>query len=158
MLFVLCQIGSNRYALPASQVVEVLPLVNLLPLPQAARGVAGVFNYHSEPIPVFDLTQVIVGQPAQFRVSTRIVLARQQIGTGESRTVGFLAEHATATFRCAAESLVPQALASTSCPWLGPVFTDAEGMIQTLDLSRLNPDAASDPRPAAAATMEGKWP
>ena len=63
MLFVLCQIGVNRYALPASQVVEVLPLVRLMPLPQLAQGVAGVFNYRGQPVPVFDLSQFILGQP-----------------------------------------------------------------------------------------------
>ena len=157
MLFVLCQIGVNRYALPASQVVEVLPLVRLMPLPQLAQGVAGVFNYRGQPVPVFDLSQFILGQPAQARVSTRIVLTRQEVSPGSSRTVGFLAEHATTTFRCDPGVLVPQALVSATRPWLGPVFTDAEGMVQTLDLNRLLPDQALDPAALPIAGKEGKW-
>ena len=38
MLFLLFQLGNDRYALDASRVVEVLPLVELKHLPLAPRG------------------------------------------------------------------------------------------------------------------------
>ena len=44
MLFLLFQLGKERYALPASRVVEVVPLLELKQLPQAPKGVAGIFN------------------------------------------------------------------------------------------------------------------
>jgi len=50
MLFLLFQLGQDRYALEASRVIEVLPLVSLKRIPQAPRGVAGLFNYRGRPV------------------------------------------------------------------------------------------------------------
>jgi chemotaxis-related protein WspB len=44
MLFLVFQLGTDRYAIEAAQVVEVLPLVNAKHIPRAPRGVAGLFN------------------------------------------------------------------------------------------------------------------
>jgi chemotaxis-related protein WspB len=74
MLFLLFKIGHDRYALPASQMVEVVPLVTLKEVPSAPQGLAGIFNYHGQPVPVIDLTQLTTGKAAERRVSTRIVL------------------------------------------------------------------------------------
>ena len=49
MLFLLFQLGKDRYALEASRVVEVVPLLALKQLPQAPKGVAGIFNYRGPP-------------------------------------------------------------------------------------------------------------
>jgi chemotaxis-related protein WspB len=61
MLFLLFQLGSERYALDASRVVEVVPLLCLQRLPQAPPGVAGVFNYRGQPVPAVDLSQLTMG-------------------------------------------------------------------------------------------------
>src|SRR5438105_11295634 len=74
MLLLTFKIGSDRYALPASQMIEVVPLVSLKKIPQAPPGVAGIFNYHGQPVPVIDLSELTIGIPAQARVSTRIIL------------------------------------------------------------------------------------
>ena len=41
MLFLLFQLGRERYALEAGQVAAVLPLLNIMGIPQAPRAVAG---------------------------------------------------------------------------------------------------------------------
>ena len=64
MLFLQFQIGSDRYALEASRVVEVIPLLGLKKIPHAPRGVAGMFNYRGEVVPALDLTALTSGQPA----------------------------------------------------------------------------------------------
>ena len=45
------QLGKERYALEAGRVVEVAPLLALKRLPQAPKGVAGIFNYRGRPEP-----------------------------------------------------------------------------------------------------------
>jgi len=82
MLLLIFKIGADRYALPASQMIEVVPLVNLKKIPQAPPGVAGVFNYHGQPVPVIDLSELATGTPAQARVSTRIMLVNYSNASG----------------------------------------------------------------------------
>src|SRR5258708_32156970 len=74
MLFLLFQLGKERYALPANRVVEGVPLLTLKPLPQAPRGVAGIFNYRGRPVPALDLSEITMGRPAEERLRTRIVV------------------------------------------------------------------------------------
>jgi len=63
MLFLTFQLGAERYALDASRVVEVLPLVELRKIPNAPHGVAGIFNYRGQPVPVADLSDLILHNP-----------------------------------------------------------------------------------------------
>lgn len=96
MLHLLLQAGSHRYALEVSQVVEVLPLLHLQPLPlvvPAGRGeseqggqpldVRGVFYFHGAPVSVIDLGQRLAGAPVAARLSTRIVLVERPEGPSE---------------------------------------------------------------------------
>jgi hypothetical protein len=76
MLFLLCQIGDGRYSIDAKRVLEVLPFLNLMPVPQALPGLAGLFTYRGKPVPVVDLSCLLLGRPAQARLSTRLVLTR----------------------------------------------------------------------------------
>jgi len=63
MLFLVFQLGPDRYAIEAAQVVEVLPLVNSKHIPRAPLGVAGVFDYHGTPVPLIDFTELAQGTP-----------------------------------------------------------------------------------------------
>ena len=74
MLFLLFQLGRERYALEAGQVAAVLPLLSIKEIPQAPPAVAGLCNYRGRPVPVIDLSELTLGRPAQSRLSTRIVL------------------------------------------------------------------------------------
>src|SRR6266403_5966949 len=84
MLFLLFQLGNDRYALEAKRVVEVVPLLALKRIPQAPRGVAGIFNYRGRPVPAVDLSELALGQPANERLSTRIIIIHYQDATGQN--------------------------------------------------------------------------
>ena len=72
MLHLLLQAGLDRYALEVNQVVEVLPLVHLHPLPQAPRGVIGAFHFHGTPVSVIDLSLSLTGHPTPSRTNRPI--------------------------------------------------------------------------------------
>ena len=99
MLFLLFQLGHDRYALEASRVLEVLPLLELKRLPGAPMGVAGIFNYRGRPVPAVDLSELTLGQPASERLSTRIVVINYPDETGKFQPLGLIAEHATEIIR-----------------------------------------------------------
>src|SRR2546425_5637953 len=99
MLFLLFQLGKDRYALAASRVVEVVPLVALKQLPQAPKGVAGIFNYRGRPVPALDLSALTLDHPASERLSTRIIIVNYPDAGGTDHLLGLIAENATEMLR-----------------------------------------------------------
>jgi chemotaxis-related protein WspB len=132
MVYLLFQIGADRYALEASRVAAVEPRVRLKRIPGAAAGVAGVFDYHGTAVPVVDLSAMALGRPAQENLSTRIVVAHYE----EGKLLGLLAEKAVDTARFEAADFQDPGV--TGAPYLGPVAAGARGgMIQRVELARL---------------------
>lgn len=140
MLFLLFQIGPDRYALEASRVVEVIPLLGLKKIPQAPRGVAGMFNYRGEIVPALDLSEMTTGQPAAERLSTRILIVRSSVEGRGARLLGLIAERATGTLRKEPEEFVDPGLTPDSAAYLGPVLLDELGVIQWIQEQKLLPE------------------
>ncbi len=137
MLFVLFQLGKDRYALEASRVVEVVPLLALKRFPSSPRGVAGVFVYRGQPVPALDLCELTVGRPAREHRSTRILIVQHRNAAGESQLIGLIAESATGTLRRDEKDFVDAGVKLASAPFLGPVLMDEQGVIQLLDAQKL---------------------
>lgn len=144
MLFLLFQLGNDHYALEAGKVAEVLPLVSLKQIPQAPPAVAGVFDFRGEPVPVVDLSQMALGRPARCRLSTRIILAHYPDGNGEPRLLGLIAERVTETIRRDPLDFITSGVDLDAAPYLGPVATDARGLIQRVDVDQLLTSAVRD--------------
>ena len=132
--------ASDRYALDVRQIAEVLPLVDIKPIPQAPRGVAGIFNYRGAPVPVIDLSQLTLGRPARTapehahrpralsRRRRRDAPARPDRRTGDR-------DHAARAGGLRRRPASP----ATGAPYLGPVATDARGLLQWIDVATLLP-------------------
>jgi chemotaxis-related protein WspB len=141
VLFLLFQLGKDRYALEAEQVVEVLPLINFKRIPRAPACVAGVFNYHGMPVPLIDLTELALGRPSQEKMSTRIVLANYPGEAGKKHLIGLIAEYVMDTLQRAESDFVDSGLAATDSPYLGSVMTDKSGVIQRIEVNHLLPQS-----------------
>ncbi len=137
MLFLLFQLGSDRYALPAGEVAEVLPLVALKGLPGAPTGVAGLIDYRGTAVPVVDLCALALGRPAAHRVSTRVLMVKYPHARGDVRLLGVIAERATETIARAPADFQPTGVASEKTRYLGPVAHDARGLIQRVEIGAL---------------------
>lgn len=135
MLFILFQLGADRYALPAGRVAEVLPLVALKALPGAPAGVAGLMDYRGAAVPVVDLSALALGRPAAARVSTRVLMVRH--GAGEGRLLGVIAERATGTIVLRPDEFQPTGVANDGARYLGPVAAHPGGLIQRVELEAL---------------------
>jgi chemotaxis-related protein WspB len=141
MLFLLFQIGSERYALRASRVVKVLPLVAMKRLPQAPKGVAGILNYRGQPVPAVDLSELTSGTPASERLSTRIIIVHYSGPLGQNHLLGLVAENATEIIHRDPEEFADSGLKVRAAPYLGPVLMDTRGSVQLLHEQRLLPPA-----------------
>ena len=144
MLFLLFHLGKDRYVLEAGRVVKVLPLVDLKKIPEAPQGVAGIFNYHGQPVPAVDLSELTLGQPAGERLSTRIILIHYPDESGRNQLLGLIAERATEIIRRESRDFVEPGLKLDTAPYLGPVLMDGQGPIQLVHEQRLLSDRVRD--------------
>lgn len=141
-LFLLFRIGSERYALRATEVAEVLPRLPLKPVAQTPQWVAGVFAYRGAVVPVIDLSALTFAQPAEARTSTRLVLVNYRPDeTRPARWLGLILEQATDTLRCHPHEFQPYGLDNREAPYLGPVREDAQGLVQWVRVNDLLDDA-----------------
>ena len=159
-LFLLFRIGSERYALRATEVAEVLPRLPLKPIAQAPQWVAGVFAYRGAVVPVIDLSALTFGHPAEARTSTRLVLVHYRPDdTAEAQLLGLILERATDTLRCDPADFQPYGLDNPQAPYLGPVREDAMGLLQWVRVADLLDDqvrALLYPTPPLDLTVLGQ--
>jgi chemotaxis-related protein WspB len=157
MLFLIFELGHDRYALPAAQIAEVLPVVRIKRVPHAPSGVIGVFDYHGAPVPVIDLCELTLGRPAARRLSTRLIVvsyADRRAKSGEAKTgqshlsgshlLGLIAERATDTMIRDPSDFVASGITTNHAPYLGHVTTSSHGVVQRIDVETLLPDAVRE--------------
>ncbi|MGA3169701.1 MAG: chemotaxis protein CheW [Chthoniobacteraceae bacterium] len=138
MLFLLFQIGSGRYAIEAGRVVEVLPLIRVDEVPHAPAGMAGVFCYRGEPLPVIDLSSIILNRPAAQKLSTRILV----VNTASGKRIGLIAERANETLKRERADFIDTGATPHGAPYLGPATRDDRGFVFLIDPDKL-PGSAS---------------
>jgi chemotaxis-related protein WspB len=137
MLFLLFQVGQDRFALEASHVIEVVPLLNLTKIPQAPKGVAGLFNYRGRPVPAVDLCELTLNKPADERLSTRIIIVQYPDAGGNQRLLGLIAEQATDLLRKEGADFTDPNVRINDAPYLGPVIMHGQNSIQWIHEQRL---------------------
>jgi chemotaxis-related protein WspB len=137
MLFLIFKLGKDRYALEADRVLEVLPLLAVKRLPQAPRGVAGIFNLRGQPVPALDLSELAFGEPARERLTTRIIVVLHTDSAGRNHPLGLIAENVTQTIRKNPKDFISPGVTIAGAPYLGPIVMDAEGPIQWLNSQHL---------------------
>jgi chemotaxis-related protein WspB len=138
MLFLVIRLGIDRYAIEATQVVEVVPLVNWKCVPRAAAGVAGIIDYRGLPVPLIDLMELATGKPSRKWMSTRIVIVNyRRHPSSQPHVLGLIAEHATEIIRRSEEEFVNSGLTVPESAYLGSVATGRGGAIQRVEIENL---------------------
>ncbi len=136
MLHLVFRLDGEAYALDASRIVEILPLVNTLKAARPSAGGVGAINYRGLIVPVIDLVAITLGRAFQAQLSTRIVVARR----GQSGAlVGLIVENATEIQRIAPADFATNSLADQGVNHLGPIAIGPRGPIQRIELDRLLP-------------------
>jgi len=137
MLFLLFQIGRDRYALEAAQVALVLPLARLKEVPGTPAWVLGLFNYDGQHVPVLDVSLLATGQAAASRLSTRLVLVHYTPLGQTPQLLGLVVEKATDTLRCDPADFSDSGLSNQDARYLGPVLRRDDGLIQRINVQDL---------------------
>lgn len=135
MLYVLCRIGRDAYAIPSGLVVRVLPYVALKALPGAPVGLAGLLNFQGNSVPVVDLPLVLTGTAAREVLSTRILLCSS--AETSSKLVGVILEEVSRTAKLDEKDFGSAGATGAAC--LREVNSSPEGLIQRIDIPGIFP-------------------
>lgn len=144
MLALLFNIGAERFGLDASDIIEVVPLVEIAPPPAGQDFLAGEFSYRGSPTPVIDLGRLTGQPPCPLLLSTRIILVRHGVNKETARVIGLLAEKVTETVRITAAQLNTTEQQLDETAFRTPITLDSVGTVQLLHLDRLLPPAVLD--------------
>ncbi len=136
MLFLTFQLGADRYAMEAAQLIEVVAMVELQKIVGAPVGTAGEFDYRGASVLVLDLCQLSLGRASNLRLSTRILLLRHEPQPGVQQTLGLIAEHAT--------ELANKNLGDFASAGDALVAPDPRGRLRLLQLEKLLTDELHD--------------
>lgn len=149
MLYVVFRIRNDRYAIPASEIVEILPVVRLKKIPHAPIGVVGVFNYHGTAVPVLDLTLLTSGVRSQQSMTTRLAITTYADVTRvreepQHQLLGLIGEHLTETMSADEIDFIAPNVSPAEAPYLDSVAVDKKGFVQRLDIMKLLPEQVRD--------------
>lgn len=149
-------VGPHICGLQCRWVEQVIPAVELTPVPDVPRHLRGLLRYHAAIIPVLDLCELLIHRPAAAKLSTRIILLRRA-PDAPGAVLGVLAEQVLSVL-----PIAPDACRTSSLPLpaqsliSGMIAETPSGWIHLIEPARLLPLGLSDgesqhPIPADAA-------
>ena len=140
MLLLLVQTAGDEFAIPARQVVEVLPRIDLRAVPHAPAFFAGLLNYRGDVVPVVDLSTLMGFERSRDALSTRIILTRVGNEKNGNRSIGLIAErviHLEEVDDSRKGSYSPR---HELAPYLGSVYQLERGLVQIIEVDRVLDD------------------
>jgi chemotaxis-related protein WspB len=138
MLMMLFQVGENRYAIPAENVIRVLPKVSLKSLLNAPFYVAGALNFGGVPIVVVDFCQIIEKRPSANSLHTRIFMIKiRSSKSAKEFTFGLMAERVLQTLQIDKSQFLDSSIRIEGATFLGGIVTDELGIIQLVIIEKL---------------------
>ncbi len=93
----LFRVESERWAIAASEIQAVIPLVDLQKMPHSHPTIAGLLNYHGQRLPVVDVSVAIAQRQAPPLMSTRIVIIEKQHSAKQPQRMGLIVDRASKT-------------------------------------------------------------
>ena len=140
MLYLSFYLGSDRYVIKASDVIEIIPLVKLTNIPKAPDFIAGMFNYRGTAVPVIDMHRLITNRSYSRVMSTRIVLVDYSVASSQGHVLGLIAEHVTDMVNLDDKSFVAPVVQMNDVPHMSEIMTGQGGVIQRIDLKNFLPE------------------
>ncbi|MDR3622599.1 MAG: chemotaxis protein CheW [Paludisphaera borealis] len=160
MLLLTFQAAGQLYAVDAARIVEVVPRVNLRPMPHAPAFLAGVFEYRGDVVSVVDLGVLLGADPSPDRLNTRIILVDRaapaskevaddcdaEASSGPSShaskprrrsLLGLIAEQVSDLSSVDPEALIASPVQLPRAPYLGRLAETEHGMAQLITVEKV---------------------
>ncbi len=142
-LFLLFNLGDDRFAVTTELITEITPLVELTHVPKTESYICGLFKYRGETIPVVDTSLLLFNKPHNRKICTRIIILTRQHHGIVSR-IGLIAEKVNKTESFDTDQINEHKLTQKRAPYLGKTLSDDYGEIQIIDLEKFMPDDFDD--------------
>lgn len=144
MTFLAFTVDDQRFALPAADVITVVPAAPLRTMDGTPDWVAGVMPFFDRMLPVIDVSRLHAARAARRAFGTRIVVVRYPRAAGDARPLGLLAERVTDVLEVEPDQWRESGLATPDTPWLGPLARVGDELVQRVALSDLLPEGVRD--------------
>jgi chemotaxis-related protein WspB len=131
------RLGERAYAMPCLQILEVVPLTTLDPVPGAPSYLAGQLDYRGRIVPVVDLRHLVAGEPCRKVLSTRIIVVQQTVRDAVLRAIGLVAEQVTETFTMEPGEFHRVGVDVERLRFLRGIALGARGTVQLVDVPHL---------------------
>jgi len=105
MSYLIFHLGGRRYGLDTSHIVEIVPLLDFIPLSNVPQYVAGRFQYRGKSVTAVDLINLMTGNAHRKCFSTRIVVVDYPMKEGFAPLLGLIVERATDLVRFGPENV-----------------------------------------------------
>ncbi len=129
------RLAGHEYALPLVEVVEIVRMVAIDPIPHAPPFLLGAINLRGRVLPVMDL-RVRLGLPARAPgLDARIVVAAV-----DGQLVGLVVDETNGLLSLSPDSVQPPPELAGPQPAVSGVARAQDGLISILDLARLCAD------------------
>ena len=136
MLLLTFQIGKERYAVRATEVIEILPLTTIRNIPQAPEYIAGMLDYRNHILPVIDLVQLTQNRQHNKVLSSRIIVMNYPIAN-KNMLLGLIAEKVTDTINVSDDTLSNTQIKLPNAHYLGDVFNESGEFIQLIEIKSI---------------------
>jgi len=164
MLLLTFQAAGQLYAVDAARIVEVVPRVDLRPLPHAPAFLAGVFEYRGDVVSVVDLGVLLGAGPSPDRLNTRIILVdRAALAPREAEPdaesfpgpsprvskprrrslLGLIAEQVSDLSAVDPDALIASPFHIPRAPYLGRLAETEHGMAQLITVEKVLEDSVA---------------
>lgn len=137
MLLLSFRLGERAYAMPCLQILEIVPLTTLEPVPGAPDYVAGQLDYRGRIVPVIDLRQLVAGEACRAVLSTRIIIVKQTAADAVLPAIGLVAERVTETITMDPGEFNRPGVDVERLRFLRGIALGARGTIQLVDVQHL---------------------
>ena len=127
--FVLLQMGSRRFGLPAEIVSELAPPVRLHRFPHASPLVSGVIVRRGRIVPVFDVSSILSGK-SSFNHRFYLIAQRRTGNTTEASAIPLSGE-------CELTSAEMHAPDESRAPYVAGLLKLGEETLEVLDFDKL---------------------
>lgn len=141
MLLLSFYIGTERYALPAKDIIEILPLTSLKNIPRAPDFIVGLLNYRGTPSPVIDLCKLTEERECNKVLSSRIIIINYIDAKKRPHTLGITAEKVTETININQNDFQSSGVIVKDAPFLGTIANNDNSMIQFIEIKNLLPES-----------------
>ena len=144
MLLLMFRTGESLYAIDAKRVVEVVPRVDLRPIPHAPESLVGLLSYRGRVVPVIDFGVLVGARESRAVLSTRVILTEFTTHDRQTELVGVVAENVSHVVNAEPRQVVSPAMSLDEAPYLGAVIQLDEGLVQLVAADKLLSERMQD--------------